>query len=229
MADYTTHKTAVDLAYPTPAIAWYLHADDPRHNFDNFSVAYTAMISVEGNTKRYEAAVEGTTGRYQWRLHDVVDTEAGRGRGEVFTTWLLLMAKVASQWERDNESGRVRIATERTARDFLAGVGLVLETPPVADESTATLAGLALLSAPLTPGFEPDVLAYAFAAAHALFLPVATLSFAGQTVFWKLGREVEEGIRPVLSLLSGENIIEIAVVSQDGLHVKTYTLTVTLA
>ena len=227
MADYTTHKTAVDLAYPTPAIAWHLHADDPGHHFDNRSVAYTVMISVEGHTKRYEAAVEGTTGSHRWRLFSVRDTEAQRIEGETFATWSLLVAKVAGQWERDNEAGRVRIATELFARDFLADAGLVLEPAPVFTAATATLAGIIPNLETLTPAFHRDTLAYAYAADHALFLPAATLGFPGQSVFWQLGREAEEGIRPVLSLDSGENVITITVVSADGQNVKTYTLTVT--
>ena len=227
---YSQHKAAVDLAYPTPAIAWYLHADDPGHHFDDFSVAYAVVTNVEGHTQRYEAAVSGTTGVHQWRLLGVADLDGMRGPGGAnFATWALMTTEVARQWEMRNEAGRVRIATELTARDFLADAGLVLEPAPVFTAATATLAGIIPNLETLTPAFHRDTLAYAYAADHALFLPAATLGFPGQSVFWQLGREVEEGIRPVLSLDSGENVITITVVSADRQNVKTYTLTVTRA
>ena len=35
---YEQHKAAVDLAYPTPALVWYLHRDDPGHHHDDTAV-----------------------------------------------------------------------------------------------------------------------------------------------------------------------------------------------
>ena len=54
-----------------------------------------------------------------------------------------------------------------------------------------------------------------------------TLGFAGQAVFWMYGDDAQEGSSPSFTLVSGENIIKIIVVSQDGENVKTYKLTVT--
>ena len=41
------------------------------------------------------------------------------------------------------------------------------------------------------------------------------------------GDDAQEGISPSFTLVSGENVIKVIVVSQDGQNVKTYTLTVT--
>ena len=79
----------------------------------------------------------------------------------------------------------------------------------------------------LAPAFDADTLAYAFDASNDTFVPVAELGFAGQTVFWKHGSDAYVGMAPVITLSSGENAVTITVVSADGQHVKTYTLTVT--
>ena len=70
-------------------------------------------------------------------------------------------------------------------------------------------------------------MAYAFASSNDTFVPVAELGFAGQTVFWKHGSDAYAALAPVITLAPGENVITITVVSADGQHVKTYTLTVT--
>ena len=225
---YEQIKAKVLAANPTPAIVWHLHPDDPGHNFDNFSVAYASLVNVEGRIKRYEAAVEGGTGLHQWRLFGVVDTEGERDRGEVFATWLLLLAEIARRWERDNEIGRVRIATELFARDFLTEAGITDPPAPVFTSATATLAGIVPNLETLTPAFDADTLAYACTTANDAFLVFVTLGFAGQTVFWQHGHDAYVGTAQYIRLDSGENVITITVISADGQNVKTYTLTVTV-
>ena len=231
---YEQHKAVVDLAYPTPAIAWYLHADDPGHRHDDKVLAYTVMTSVEGTVKRYEAHLGGTLAMHRWVLATVVHTDGPRERAETFRTWPLLVAKVASDWEKDNEAGRVRIATELFARDFLADAGLVFETAPVATPATATLGGIRPNSATqshwtLTPTFHADTADYRFTALNSTFLPVVTLGYVGQTVYWKRGTDTFQGIAPNITLNAGYNVIDITVLSGDRTQLRSYRLTVTLA
>ena len=121
------------------------------------------------------------------------------------------------------DEARVYLAAERVVVDILTDFGMVMAPPPVATAATATLAGIGPNSATLShwtlaPAFALDTFEYAFAAANDTFLPVVTLGFPGQAVFWKHGQNAYEGIMPTLALASGENVIKIIVVSQDGLQ-----------
>ena len=119
-------------------------------------------------------------------------------------------------------------------RGLVKALGIEHEAAPPADASTASLAGLAPHAATLShwtlaPTFHRDTLAYAFNARHRTFLPVATLAFVGQTVFWKQGSLMAtSGISPQLTLKDGENGIEITVISADKTAVRQYALRVTL-
>ena len=124
---------------------------------------------------------------------------------------------------------RVKLAVERVAHDILIADGLTTATAPAGTAATATLAGIIPNSETLSPVFDADTLAYACNAANDTFLVFVTLRFAGQTVFWKHGHDVYVGTAQYITLDSGENVITITVVSQDGANVKTYTLTVTRA
>ena len=126
------------------------------------------------------------------------------------------------------------VATERAAEDILKADGItVLPDTPVATAATATLGGIAPNSATrghweLAPDFEANTLAYAFNSRHPSFLPFATLGHAGQTVYWKHGADVYTGEHPTgITLDTGENTITATVISEDGMHSRVYTLTVT--
>ena len=114
---YEEIKTVVDAANPTPAITWYLHADDPDHRFDDHAVAYTEMTQVDGHTVRYEAHVAGTGQQHMWHKFGVKDVDAPREFPGTFASWALLKAEIARDWEADNEAARARIATEILARE----------------------------------------------------------------------------------------------------------------
>ena len=234
MATIEEHKAAAGLAYPTPPIVWYLHRDDPMHVHDDTAVAYTVMTDVEGVTDRYEAAIFGVGDGFEWRTHLVRGHDIPRGGGSSkFATFELLRTEVAASFERRNEDARGRIAVKEFGREHVATLGIVFEPPAVAGPATATLAGIRPNSATLShwtlsPSFHRDIEAYTFDAQHETFLPVVTLGFPGQVVFWRRGIETFFGIAPTIHLKDGANGLEVTVISADNRSLKRYFLRVTL-
>ena len=225
---YEQYKTAVDAANPTPILTWYLHRDDRSHEEDDSAIA-DALASFAGQSYDIEAHYSGMSEEYDFALRRVGKEAGNRSlfNSNQLRSWTEVKATAVTEWGARCERIRVIMASMAHVKGILVADGLVARPSAPTNAATTTLAGLALISATLTPSFHRDTLAYAFAADRALFLPVATLGFPGQSVFWKLGRDAHEGIRPVLSLSSGMNVIKITVVSQDGEHAKVYTLTVT--
>ena len=229
---FDEHKAAVLAANPTPPLTWYQHRDDPTHHHDDQAVAYVVMDSVDGASYRYEVYAQRSGGADRWHAVSVRDTEGPRSRPghTTYATFPLLQAAVAASFETLNEDARRRIASELYARDLVDDLGIGFEPAPVADAATATLAGIATLPHwTLSPTFHRDTLAYALTASFDQFVPIATLGYAGQTLFWTHGHDAYVGTAPTIRLDSGENAITITVISADRQNVKTYTLTVTLA
>ena len=144
---FDEHKTAVDLEFPTPSMTWYLHRDDPRHSHDDAVIAYVVMTTVDGGVDRYEAYGQRSGDGDRWHAVSVRDTEGPRSRPghTTYATFPLLQAALAASFETLNESARWRIASELYARDLVDDLGIGFEPAPVADASTATLAGIATL------------------------------------------------------------------------------------
>ena len=229
---YEEHKAAVDLAQPTPTLVWYLHQDNPSHEWDDFAVA-DAFATFDGRQHQYEAHYSGGLGEYSFTGRAVgVEEETRTTKSMRMRTWSAAKTSMQHAWNYECESTREIIAHENHIKEILMADGITARTGPVATEATATLAGLMPHSATiahwtLAPAFAPDTLAYAFDSSNDTFVPVAELGFAGQMVFWKHGSDAYAALAPVITLAPGENIITITVVSADGQHVKTYTLTVT--
>ena len=226
------HDALVLASNPTPTPVWYLYSDHPAHEHDDYAVGRCEMV-FGGNIFTFEvhASIQATF--VNWYIRLVTDPFGPR---PLFLrpqrTWTECEATFLVEWERICGADRHVIAGLAFARETLTEAGLVAPVAPVPTSATATLAGIGPNSATLShwtlaPMFEPDTFDYAFAAANDTFLPVVTLGFAGQAVFWKYGDDAYEGISPTIPLNSGENVIKIIVVAQDGENVKTYTLTVT--
>ena len=233
---YEQHKAAVDAANPTPALTWYLHADNVSHEHDDLAVAETFAIFDGENYEfevHYYASSPGTYAYFTRRVGAEPEYRPAFSSG--VSGWEGSAVVIQTDWDTRCERIRKNIAVEAHVKDVMANQGLTYrpDVPvPPATAATATLAGIGPNSATLShwtlaPVFALDTFEYAFAAANDTFLPMVTLGFAGQAVFWKHGDNAYEGIAPTLALSSGENVIKIIVVSQDGEHVKTYTLTVT--
>ena len=231
MADYATHKAAVDAAHPTPTPTWHLFTDDPSHDRDDHALASTEMIFGERFTLKVQA--RGSGENLSWSVSNFKGDHERAWNWARGQSWAELQASFRIAWDGICEGIRVELATEAYARETLVADGITWPSLPAATAATATLAGLMPHGATLTHWtlrahvFDADTLAYAFDSSNDTFVPVAELGFAGQTVFWKHGSEAYVGMAPVITLTSGENVITITVVSADGQNVKTYTLTVT--
>ena len=227
----------MDLAHPTPTVTWFLTPeshDSPLHDHDDYELAHVKLAFMGvGYHFRADGKISGQNLR-DWSVGIVGtdDRETRNAIGQVHgNTWAthdgsfcgamgcILRQSASNLGSR--EDGDRRFDRSRTHG----------APAPATTAATATLAGLMPHSATLThwtlaPTFAPDTFAYAFAASNDTFVPIAELGFAGQTVFWKHGSEAYVGMAPVITLDSGENIIEITVVYADGQNVKTCTLTV---
>ena len=231
---YEEHKAAVDEAYPTPTLVWYLHVDNVSHEYDDQVVA-DAFVTFDGHEYEFEVSYSagGEPGAYSYHARRVGGEDEGRRYfGGAVRTWAAAKPEIQALWAGRCESTREVIAHQNQIKEILMADGITARTGPVATEATATLAGLMPHSATvahwtLAPAFAPDTLAYAFDSSNDTFVPVAELGFAGQMVFWKHGSDAYAALAPVITLAPGENVITITVVSADGQHVKTYTLTVT--
>ena len=233
MPTYADELAALDLAMPVPSLVWHFHKDDPTHPHDNPAVASCEAV-YGGETYRFEIHINGSQGILWWTGRQVRDPLAHRS---FFVgsqrTWEAMKTEVVARWQLYCAGSRELIAYENLAHAILVEDGMsVAPGQPAASPATATLAGIGPNSATLShwtlaPEFAADTLAYAFPGANDAFLPVVTLGFAGQAVFWMYGDDAQEGESPSFTLVSGENIIKIIVVSQDGENVKTYKLTVT--
>ena len=225
---YEQHKAAVDTAYPTPTAVWQLHGEDLPHNYDNYAIADT-LVAIMGDQVEFEVHYNRVGDVWSFSVLRVEKEEAARKvQVAVGPTWAACKSAFATRLEAYMETGRITMATEAYARDLLMDDGITAPLVPTATAATATLAGIEILGHwTLAPVFAPDTFVYAFPVDHDTFIPIATLGFAGQTIFWKHGHNAYVGMAPTIWLNSGENVIEATVVSQDGLHVKTYTLTVT--
>ena len=60
---YEEHKAAVDVAYPTPTLVWYLHQDNSSHEYDDRAVA-DAFVTFDGEDYEYEVHYSGSAGEY---------------------------------------------------------------------------------------------------------------------------------------------------------------------
>ena len=205
--------------------------DNPDHVHDDRAIA-EAKPTFNGRTYDFELQRVGVGPDYRVRLHAIY-TEGERRLDQlpIFDTWEEARVYILNVWNTGYcEPARVRMATDAHLREILADAGVTAPVPPV---STLTaLAGIAPNSATtthwaLTPEFDAETLAYAFSSSHDTFLPVLTLGHAQQQVFWKVGTSVHSGVNPQITLVSGDNVVKITVIAEDGAHARTYTLTVT--
>ena len=236
MADtYDQHKARVDAAMPTPTFTWELFSEDTPHIHDDQAVARSNVITFDGQDFQLEMHSKGIGDRrFDLESRQIVGEADPRlnywGRQTSVADAFLETQRTLASW---SEGIRARIATENYIRDLLADEGLVYPDPPGPPVSArATLDGIAPHAATqtqwtLAPAFSPETLAYELSTAHAAFFPVLTLGHSEQKVMWTHGDSAYSGAEPSLTLVDGENIISIAVVSEDRINARVYTLTVT--
>ena len=232
---YEEHKAAVDAAHPTPTLAWYLHEDNSSHDYDDPAIA-DAFVAFDGEVYEYEVhySVGRNPGAYTYYARRVgVEAEPRPALTNGIRTWEAGKAGIQAVWETLCEGVREVIAQEAQVKEILVADGITARPAPAPVLSPlATLGGIAPNAATLShwtlaPVFDADTLAYAFTASNAQFLPRATKGHTGQTVMWKFGSVMTDSDGPNFTLVTGENVITITVISEDQRHSRVYTLTVT--
>ena len=233
---YNEHLTTVEEAYPTPDITWYLHEDDVGHPHDDAAVAQ-GEFSWMGETFIFEAHMQvGTTVIIRYTCRYVKDENLPRIErlvGSNGVTWSVYKRDFNTSLGRFCERERDLMALEALVQEILAEDGIVAAPlPPGVLSPVATLSGIAPNAAmtsswALDPVFDADTLVYEFFSTATSFLPIATLGHSGQTVYWKHKTNAYIGTNPVgMTLDEGANTVTATVVSEDGMHLRVYTLTV---
>ena len=225
---YEEHKSAVDVANPTPTLVWYLHRDDASHEYDDLAIA-EAFVTFDGEDFEYELhySASGSPTQYTFKANKVGVEDGPRVSLPSNTrTWAAAKPAIQAAWETHCEAIRRHIAYEAHVKAILIADGITYRPLGIVKLTGLTANAAALGNIPLTPQFSPDVLDYI----GATTLPGLTITAVlpdDATIEWTHGLNAAVTTAEAsFTLTTGENVIMVTV-SRPEYTPTTYTLTIT--
>ena len=228
---YAQHKTAVDAAMPTPAIAWQLLDHNPDEHRSTETARFMSMF--DGMHYHYVASTYFADDVATFGINRV--EARTRGRSLVVAaqaSWGAATAAFETYWSAACDAVRSEIATRNYGMDVLSDAGAVSEishnsrlsslASPTVGQDEFTLVTLA-------PEFDADTLVYTATAYNNQLQFNALPQDSGAAFRWVHGERVILGNSPspTFTLEVGENLIVLHVTAQDGYTTRAYRMTVT--